>query len=324
MKSKFRSFVVALAMVSLSITGAAYARSLRLAHVVNEQDSFHVAALKLKEVVEAESNGELSITIFPNAKLGDERTLLENIRMGVVDLAIVTGGPIINFMPEFGVFDLPFLFRDEEHAYKVLDGKVGQDMLARMDKAGWVGLAYGERGFRDLTNSKREVARPDDMKGLKIRLMENPVYVETFRALGANAVPMAWTETLTALQQGTIDGQENPLNVIVAFKLYDSQKFLTLTHHTYSPNVIMMSKRCWNSLKPEQQALVKKAALAGAQANRDIDNQKAAEWLEFLKAQGMTVTQSDSEAFREAVKPIYDKYAAQFGADLVKAIQETK
>ena len=113
MKSKFRSLVVALAMVSLSITGAAYARTLRLAHVVNEQDSFHVAALKLKEVVEKESNGELSITIFPNAKLGDERTLLENIRMGVVDLAIVTGGPIINFMPEFGVFDLPFLFRDE-------------------------------------------------------------------------------------------------------------------------------------------------------------------------------------------------------------------
>ncbi len=324
MKSKFRSFVLALVMVSLSLSSAFAARNLRLAHAVNEQDAFQVAAEKMKEFVESESNGELGITIFPNAKLGDERTLLENIRMGVVDLAIITGGPIINFMPEFGVFDLPFLFRDTAHAYSVLDGEIGKTMLANMEKAGWKGLAYGERGFRDLTNSVRAVEKPDDMKGLKIRLMENPIYVETFRALGANAVPMAWTETLTALQQGTIDGQENPINVIYSYKLYDSQKYLSLSHHTYSPNVIMMSLRAWNSLTPEQQEIIAKGAQAGAQANRDIDNQKSAEWLEELKANGMVVVQPDGDAFREAVKPIYDKYGAQFGADMVKAIQETK
>lgn len=324
MKFKRSGLILALAMAAFC--GAAFAapKTLKLAHVVNEQDSFHVCALKIKEVVEAESDGKLAINIFPNAKLGDERTLLENIRMGVVDMAIITGGPIINFMPEFGVFDLPFLFRDEAHACSVLDGELGQGILARMDKVGWKGLAYGERGFRDLTNSKHPVVKPADMAGLKIRLMENPIYVETFRTLGANAVPMAWTETLTALQQGTIDGQENPLNVIVSFKLYDSQKYLTLTHHTYSPNVIMMSHRAWKALTPAQQELIMKAARAGAKANRDVDIQKAAEWLDFLKAKGMEICQPDGAAFREAVKPIYDKYMDKFGTETVQAILNAK
>lgn len=324
MRFKCNYCIAVLALAVLCGSACAAPRALRLAHVVNEQDSFHVCALKIKEVVEAESGGELTVDIFPNAKLGDERTLLENVRMGVIDMAIITGGPIINFMPEFGIFDLPFLFRDEAHAYSVLDGELGQGILDRMDKVGWKGLAYGERGFRDLTNSKRPVVKPSDMAGLKIRLMENPIYVETFRALGANAVPMSWPETLTALQQGTIDGQENPLNVIVAFKLYDSQKYMTLTHHTYSPNVVMMSHRAWKGLKPDHQELILKAARAGAKANRDVDIQKAAEWLEFLKAQGMIVSQPDGEAFREAVKPLYEKYMEKFGAETVQAILDVK
>lgn len=325
MKMKFHGLFLAIVAVSLVVSASiAEARTLRLAHAVNEQDAFHVAAMKIKEVIEEGTNGEIEVSLFPNAQLGDERTLLENIRMGVVDMVITTGGPVINFMPEFGVFDLPFLFRDTEHAYKVLDGEIGQGILDRMEQVGWKGLAYGERGFRDLTNSQHEVVRPEDMKGLKIRLMENPIYVETFRVLGANAVPMAWSETLTALQQKTIDGQENPINVIYSYKLCDSQKYLTLTHHTYSPNVIMISFRAWNSLTPEQQELVARAAKEGAQANRDIDNKMTAEWLEYLKEHGMVVTEPDGEAFREAVKPIYEEYGAKFGTDLIKAIQDTK
>ena len=300
------------------------ATTIKLAHVVNEKDAFHACALKFKELVEAGSKGEIEIKIFPNATLGDERQLLESMRMGVVDSGIITGGPIINFLPEFGVFDLPFLFTSPEQAYKVLDGEIGKKLLAGMEKFGCKGLAYGERGFRNLTNSKRPVKTPEDMKGLKIRLMQNPIYVDSFKALGANAVPMAWTEALTALQQGTIDGQENPLNVIVAFNLFESQKYLTISQHAYAPNVIMMSMKVWNKFTPEQQKLLQESAQAAAEYNRKLDNDNGAQWLQFLKDKGMQVTEPDVEAFRKAVEPVYQKYEAQFGKDLIKSILETK
>ena len=300
------------------------ATTIKLAHVVNEKDAFHACALKFKELVEAGSKGEIEIKIFPNATLGDERQLLESMRMGVVDSGIITGGPIINFLPEFGVFDLPFLFTSPEQAYKVLDGEIGKKLLAGMEKVGCKGLAYGERGFRNLTNSTRPVKTPEDMKGLKIRLMQNPIYVDSFKALGANAVPMAGTDALTALQQGTIDGQENPLNVIVAFNLFESQKYLTISQHAYAPNVIMMSMKVWNKFTPEQQKLLQESAQAAAEYNRKLDNDNGAQWLQFLKDKGMQVTEPDVEAFRKAVEPVYRKYEAQFGKDLIKSILETK
>ncbi len=324
MRKVISAILLSALVVSLFSSMAFAVTTIRLAHVVNEKDAFHQCALKFKELVEAGSDGELKITIFPNAKLGDERTLLERMKLGVVDAGIITGGPIINFMPSFGVFDLPFIFSSPEHAYKVLDGPVGQQMLNDMEQFGWKGLAYGERGFRNLTNSKREVKTPEDIKGLKIRLMQNPVYVDSFKALGANAVPMAWTEVLTALQQGTVDGQENPLNVIVAFKLYETQKYLSITRHAYAPNVIMVSMKTWNKLSPEQQTLVQESAHAAAAYNRKLDNDNAAEWLQFLKDQGMVVTQPDLAAFREAVKPVYEKYQDKFGKDLIDSILNTK
>ena len=322
---KFAAFLsVCFLFTVFAVVPASAAMDIKLAHVVNENDAFHVCALKFKELVEAGSNGELTVTIYPNAKLGDERNLLESMRMGVVDSSIVTGGPIINFMPKFGVFDLPFLFSTPEHAYKVLDGEIGRQMLEDMDNLGWKGLAYGERGFRNLTNSKKPVVVPEDMKGLKIRLMQNPVYVDSFRALGANAVPMAWTEALTALQQGTIDGQENPLNVIVSFNLFESQKHLAITRHAYAPNVIIMSKKTWQKLSPEQQKLVQVSAQTAAEHNRAYDNEKEGEWLQLLKDKGMEVTMPDTALFREAVKPVYEKYEAQFGKELVEAILAVK
>lgn len=324
MKKFFVLFLGLLMSVSMGSVGFAGARTIKLAHVVNEQDAFHVCALKFKEVVESESDGSLKVTVFPNAKLGDERTLLESLRMGVVDAAIITGGPIVNFMPRFGVFDLPFLFRDSAHAYAVLDGPIGQGMLDDMEQFSWKGLAYGERGFRNLTNSVKPVAVPEDMEGLKIRLMQNPIYVDTFKELGANAVPMAWTEALTALQQRTIDGQENPLNVIVSFKLYESQKHLSITRHAYAPNVIMMSMSTWKKLTPEEQQAVLNGAKAGAKANRDLDNEKEEEWMAFLADQGMEIVKPDLAVFRDAVAPIYVKYGDQFGEGTVQAILDTK
>ena len=313
-----------LTVLFFAFAGTAAAMEIKFAHVVNEKDAFHVAAEKFKELVEKRSQGALTVTIFPNAKLGDERTLLERMKMGIVDAGIITNGPIINFVPSFGVIDLPFLFRDPKHAYKVLDGSIGQKLMADLESQGWKGLAFGERGFRNLTNSKRTVNKPDDVKGLKIRVMQNPVYVDSFKALGANAVPMAWTEVLTALQQGTVDGQENPLNVIMAFKLYESQKYLSITRHAYAPAPIIMSMSTWKKLTPAQQEMVRKAAQEAAEHERAWDNKMEADWLKELKAKGMIVATPDLKPFQKAVQPVYDQYTAKYGKALIDSIRGTK
>jgi len=308
----------------LSMAGAALAMEIKFAHVVNDKDAFHVAAVKFKELVEKNTKGEITVALFTDAKLGDERTLLERMKMGIVDSAIITTGPIINFVPSYGVIDLPFLFRDPDHAYKVLDGSIGQKLLADVESQGWKGLAFGERGFRNLTNSKRAVKSPEDIKGLKIRVMQNPVYVDSFKALGANAVPMAWTEVLTALQQGTVDGQENPLNVIMAFKLYDIQKHLSITRHAYAPAAILMSMATWKKLNPSQQELVKKAAQEAAEFERAWDNRMEGDWLKEVTSKGMAVTMPDLKLFREAAKPVYDQYTPKYGKTLIDSILNTK
>jgi tripartite ATP-independent transporter DctP family solute receptor len=322
MKKAFSVFLVALFLFSMA--ASAFALEIKLAHVVNEKDSFHLAAEKFKALTEKYTSGSVTVTIFPNAKLGDERTLLERMKMGIVDAGIITNGPIINFVPRFGAIDLPFLFRSPEHAYKVLDGSIGQGLFADLEKQGWKGLAWAERGFRNLTNSKKAVNSPDDVKGLKIRVMQNPVYVDSFKALGANAVPMAWTEALTALQQGTVDGQENPLNVIVAFKLNESQKYMAITRHAYAPAPILMSMVTWKKLNPDQQKAVVKAAQEAAVYERAFNNASEKLWVKELEGKGMKVTTPDLKPFLAAVKPVYDAYTPKFGKDFIAAIQNTK
>ena len=321
-----RIFVVtaALCIVVFMCGGSYAAMDLKLGHAINEQDVFHAAALHFKENVEKRTGGEVTVSVYPNATLGDERNLLESLKMGTIDMGIITGGPVVNFLPSFGVLDLPFLFSSPEHAYKVLDGPVGQGFIKDMEKLGWKCLAYGERGFRNLTNNKRPVSKPEDMKDLKIRVMQNPIYIDSFTALGANAVPMAWTEALTALQQGTIDGQENPLNVIAAYNINESNKYLSITRHAYAPNIIVMSMRTWDKLTPEQRDIVQESATAAAKHNRDIDNENEAEWLQQLKDKGMEVAEPDLAAFREAVSGVYEKYEAQYGKELIQSILNTK
>ncbi len=299
-------------------------KTIKLAHVVNEKDPYHITALKFKEVVEAKSKGKIKVEIFPNASLGDERALIEGMQMGTVHGGVITNGPIGNFLPELAVFEMPFLFASEAEVYKVLDGPVGQKMLAQFDKINLKGLAFAERGFRNLTNSKRPVRTPADVVGLKIRVMENPVFIDTFKALGANAVPMAWTEALTALQQKTIDGQENPVNVFYAFKLYETQKYFSMTKHTYSPATVVMSKKFFDSFdKPSQEILVA-AAKESAQHVRKWGADQMAEQFKVAKANGTEViTDVDTKAFQAAVKPVYDKYGAKFSSWL-KEIEEAK
>lgn len=317
--SRFVSFALA-AVLAVSLSAAAFAapKVIKLGTTVNEQDSFQVAALKFGELVKERTNGAYVVEVYPNAALGDERTMLEGMQMGTMDMGIITSGPFVNFVPEFGVLDLPFIFINNEHAYAVLDGELGQSILAKLEGVGIKGLAYAERGFRNLTNSVRPVKSAADIKGLKIRVMENEVYTNTFKALGVNAVPMAWTETLTALQQGTIEGQENPVNVIHAFKLWESQKYVTMTRHAYAAAIFTMSKRLFDKLPADVQRIVKDSAQEAAVYERAWVADNEARQMADLKKNGMEIIEDpDIESFKSGVQSVYDKYPA-FAEDLKK------
>ena len=316
--------------VSLAIVGSASAAefddmepvTLRLAHVVNEQDGFHIAALKFEELVEERTAGKVDVEIYPNASLGDERTLLEGMQIGTVDMGVITNGPVANFVEEMAVFELPFLFPSNEAAYAVLDGPIGQELLDKLSEVNLKGLAYAERGFRNLTNSERAVNSPADLDGLRIRVMENPVYTDTFRELGANAIPMAWTEALTAMQQGTIDGQENPVNVIHSFELNETQAHMTLSRHTYAPAIFVMGLPVWSQLPEAAQSVIEDAAQQAAEHERQMNAEMEADQLAALREAGMQINDSpDLGAFQQAVAPVYEKYGEQFG-DYLPRIQE--
>ena len=325
LKTMVRSAVVAgfgLAVSALPLVAEIEPVNLRLAHVVNEQDGFHAAATKFKELVGERSDGAISVEIFPNATLGDERTLLEGMQIGTVDMGVITNGPVSNFLEDMAVFELPFLFPSAEKAYEVLDGPIGQELLDRLSEVNLKGLAYAERGFRNLTNSERPVRSPEDIEGLKIRVMENPVYIDTFRELGADAIPMAWTEALTAMQQGTIDGQENPVGVVYSFKLNETQTNMTMTRHSYAPAIFVMGMPVWQKLSPEAQEIVVKAAQDAAEYERALNAEQQSEQLQALRESGMEIVDdADLTAFSEAVAPVYEKYGTKFG-DYLTRIQD--
>ena len=305
------TFISLLLVLCLSLTGLAGAETVfQLGTTVNEQDSFQVAAEKFAELVYERTNGEYRIEIYPNGVLGGESDMLDSMCMDMLDLGIITSGPFVNFCKEMGVLDMPFLFASNEEAYKILDGEIGQELLDKLENANLKGLAYAERGFRNITNSVKPVASAADVENLKLRVMENEVYTKTFQALKVNAVPMAWQDALTALQQGTIEGQENPINVIYSYGLWDyNQKYITLDRHSYSTAIITMSLEKWNALDADTQAIFKQAAQEAAEFERTWVAEQESGQLDAIKSHGVEVVETpDVDSFREAVQSVYDAY----------------
>lgn len=234
-------------------------------------------------------------------------------------------GALSNFVPEVGVVDIPFLFRDTAHARKVLDGEFGQDLLTKFKKRGLIALAWGEQGFRHLSNNKHPVGKPEDLKGLKIRTMENPVHILAFRTMGASPTPMAWPEVIGALQQGTIDGQENPLSVFVSAKLWQVQKNLTLTGHVYAPIALVVSPAFFGSLTEAQKATFIEGAKLGAQASRKFVDDVEKKGVDEIKSHGVNVvTQVNNAPFQAALTPAYKQYATKYGQKTLDQIAAVK
>ncbi|MEP7182011.1 MAG: TRAP transporter substrate-binding protein [Betaproteobacteria bacterium] len=275
--------------------------------------------------VEKRTNGRYKVQPFYSGSLGAERESVEAVQLGTQELTFTSTGPVPNFVPEVAILDIPFLFRDYAQARAVLDGPIGQDLLQKFPSKGIVALAWGENGFRHMTNSKHVVNVPEDLKGLKMRTMENPVHIQAYKAFGIIPTPMAFTEVFTALQQGTVDGQENPLSVITSAKLDQVQKYLSLTGHVYSPALILMNKAQWDKLSPADKQAFLDAAKEAVKANRarvDEDEKKA---VADLRSKGMNVVENlDKSKFQAALTPTYAEFGKKFGQQNIDAIRNYK
>lgn len=271
------------------------------------------------------SDGAFEISLRPAGALGGERDVIEGLQIGTVELTISSTGPIGNFVPEVYALDFPFLFKDYASAHEILDGEIGQEILDSFEPHGIIGLAWAENGFRHITNSVRPIREPADMDGLKLRTMENEVHIAAFRAAGAAPTPMSWTEVLTSLQQGTIDGQENPIPIVTANNMWEIQKNISLTGHVYSPAVVAMSKIHWDTLTEEQQGWFVEAAKAAATASREAVAEQERSGIALMKENGMEVVEDvDKEAFAAAVQPAYDEFADRYAPELIQRIRDAQ
>ncbi|MCI8854636.1 MAG: DctP family TRAP transporter solute-binding subunit [Lachnospiraceae bacterium] len=274
--------------------------------------------IEMQSLLEEYSNGEMTLDIYPNSQLGNERDMMENVGMGVQEMCLVSTGPIPNFVSDFAVLDLPYLFETADDAYAVLDGEIGTNLLSQLSSQGIVGLGFWENGFRDVTNDTREIVTPEDLKGMKIRTMENNVHIATYEALGATATPMAWGEIFTALQQGTVDGQENPIAIIESAKVYEVQKYCSLIDLFYSPCVLMISQSVYDGLSDTQKEALTKAADEAKTFQREYSQSYNEDAIKTMEAAGVTVTEVDKSVWKSAIN--YDDIISKSGLKVDQAL----
>jgi tripartite ATP-independent transporter DctP family solute receptor len=317
--------LVCAATLALSAAPSFAQTTLKMNISVSQNSHYGVAVDTFAREVEARTGGRYKVQNFYSGALGAERESIEALQVGTLDLTMTSTGPVPNFVPEVAILDIPFLMRDYPHARAVLDGPIGQDMLSKFPAKGIQALAWGENGFRHMTNSRRQVNAPDDLKGLKMRTMENPVHIQAYKQFGIIPTPMAFTEVFTALQQGTVDGQENPLSVISAAKFDQVQKYMTLTGHVYSPALILMSKAQWDKLSPADKGAFMAAAKEAVKANRariDEDERRA---VADLRAKGMVIIENvDKAKFQATLAPTFVEFGKKFGQDNIDKIKNYK
>ena len=321
-----RPLLVATAAVAVTATAQAQT-TLRFGFGLPVDAHYGVGAAYMQKAVAERMGGRYKLELFPNFQLGGEREMTEGVQLGTIDLVTTSTGPVGNFVPDTLITDIPFRFRDYQHARSVLDGPIGQSILDKCPSKGIICLAWSENGFRHMTNSKREVGSPADAKGLKIRTMENQVHMQAFRTLGALPTPMAFPELFSALQQGTVDGQENPIGVILSAKFSQVQKHLTMSGHLYSPALVLMSPAAYNKMSEADRKLIVQIAREGVAITRQKVEQAERDGVSVLKSQGMQVrmlSADEKAAFQKSLEPAYKDYAKRFGQANIDAIRNAK
>ena len=295
----------------------------KLGHIADPENPYAKGAEKFAQLVKEKTGGKVEIQVFPSSQLGNQRDLVEGTQFGTIDFTMTSTAVLGNFLPEAAVFDLPFIFRDVQHAYKALD-TVGMEIAQKLQ--GMKLLAYYANGVRHMTNSKRPIRKPEDMKGLKIRVMEQPIYIEMIKALGGNPTPMAFGELFTALQQGVVDGQENPAAHIYTARFFEVQKYISLTAHTYSAEPMLVSLAAWNKLPKDLQEKVQAAANESKDWQRDLCRQlEEGYWTKILESGKSEINRDvDKQAFADATRGVWAMFEKKVGKENIEKIVATK
>jgi tripartite ATP-independent transporter DctP family solute receptor len=294
----------------------------KLGHTQPVGGPYQKAAEKFAQLVQERSEGQLVIDIFPSSQLGNGRDMVEGLQLNTIQIYTGTLSVTSNFAPKMGIYSLPYLFRDIDHAHKVVKGEIGKELSKELEAVGILNVGHWESGFRHFTNNIKPITSAADLKGMKMRVLESEVFVELMQQLGASPVPMPVGELFSALEQKTVDGQENPLGQIVNLKFYEVQKYLTLDGHIYDVGAILVSKTAFDALSPELQQIVRDAASEASEYNQQLSFEAEAGYVDFLKENGMIVEENpDIESFRQAVAPVYEKFGDKYGMDLIKRIQ---
>lgn len=321
---KFRISIVAASLAAAALALPASAqfteRTIRLSNGVNQEHPVGNGVAAMDACVREKSGGKMKIQGFWGGALGGDLQATQALRSGTQEMVITSTSPLIGILPDLGVFDLPFLFANEKEADAVLDGEYGKYISDKMPAVGLVNLAYWENGFRNLTNSKKPVTKVEDMPGLKVRVMQNNVFLDTFKTMGANAVPMSFGEVFTALETKAIDGQENPFVTIDTSKFYEVQKYLSVTRHAYTPFMVLYSKALWDKLSPAEQKTLSDCAIVGRDEQRKVSRALSDKSLAQLKTKGMLVNEiapAEQKRLRDSVKPVYEKHQATIGKETV-------
>lgn len=290
-------------------------RTIRWGHLQNKEHPVSIGLNKFAEIVAAKSGGKLKVREFPNSSLGSEIQEQAALQGGTQEMMSASTTTLAGIVREMGVFDFPFLFANEAEADAMLDGPIGTRLRERLPEHGLIALAYWENGFRYVTNSKRPINRPEDMDGLKIRVMPNPVYMETFKTMKANPVPLPFGELFTAMETKTVDAQENPYPIIAANKFNEVQKYLSNTRHSYNSFIVLFSKKIWDTYSPAEQKILQDAAIEARAYERKVSREMAGKSLADLKAKGMVVNDlspAELARMREQLKPVAEKFSASY------------
>lgn len=321
-----RTFIVAMAaLLPLATVQAAEIseRTIKFAFQNNKGHPQEMGAQKFAELVGAKSGGKIKVKLFPGGQLGGDVQTVSAVQGGTIEMSVLNSGILQSLSREFAVFDFPFLFANPAEADAVTDGTFGKGLHAKLAEKNLIGLGFWDLGFRNITNSKHPITKVEDIAGLKLRVIQSPIYVDMFSALGANPTPLAWPEVYSALEQKAVDGQENPNTTIRSAKLNEVQKHLAQTRHVYNPQSLIFSKKLWDKLSADEKKIIADAATEATAYERQVSRQQASEAIEELKKSGMQVTEiapAELQRMRDKVKPVIDKYSAQVGPDTVKAL----
>ena len=323
----FRPTLCAAALLCFTAAGTAQAqfqdRTLRVSNGVSKEHPMGNGLATMGKCTADKSGGKLKIKPFWDGSLGSDLTATQQVRTGSLEMVLTSTAPLVGILPALGVFDLPFLFNNEKEADQVLDGKVGDWFNTKLPAVGVVNLAYWENGFRHVTNSKRPITKLEDFQGVKMRVMQNNIFLDTFSNLGSNAVPMAFSEVYSALETKTVDGQENPYANIENMKFYEVQKYLTLTKHAYSPTLVLVSKKVWDTLSPAEQTTLRDCAALGRDEQRRVNRASGENSVANLKAKGMQVNDispAETQRMREKSKVVYERHAKDIGDEAVTMV----